>query len=260
MIILGGNCEPWSAFKQLQVPHLRGPFDWFGIPTRDFPRLLQDPNWVDDSFAPENIFPYDSRSEGHMSVYDLKYQIQAIHHFKINPKNKYYKHSVAEQLPNFKVGQKQRWEALLEAIQKTDPRPCIVYREYNAHWGEPAEESSLRDAYEAIVNFAPNAHLTIVTEKDVVFEGAAVVKQNALEVEYFKADYARWLPAWRFIAEKKDKLEYGKSYGPFIKKETNAQSVVRSQTRQNSSAQPPQHVGSNRNPAARQRSSVPRNS
>jgi hypothetical protein len=208
MIVLGGNCEPLSAFRQLNVETFPGPFDWLGVPTVKFPELIKT-NWWDDVFSIENIVTYGTSDEKNIGVRDLKYQITSLHHFKrVGLQN--WRTVVAEQLPKFRNNLKNRWLALQEELKK---KSTVVYREFIPVWGDPAWESGLQAAYEALLEFAPNSELTIVTENNHRFDKAAVVIQKKIDVEYFRVDVSSWHPAWRYAAQS---LEPGRVYNAYF--------------------------------------------
>lgn len=207
MIVLGGSCEPLSAFRQLNIKTFPGPFDWLGVPTAIFPQLVQI-NWWEDLFSLDNIATYSAREDKCIGVRDLKYQVTSLHHFKrYGMKN--FSNLIAEQLPKFRAELKKRWFALKEALKQES---LVVYREFIPVWGKPEWANTLNSAYEALLEFAPKSKIIIVTENNCCFDKAVVIKQKSLDAEYFKVNEHYWHPAWKMAMQD---LECGKVYNPY---------------------------------------------
>lgn len=215
MIVLGGSCEPLSACRILNIPVVAGPFDWFGIPTAVFPRLLAS-EWWKDVCALENIVTFNSTTEGCIAIRDLKYGLSTLHHFKrLGPTGMMnFQQAIAEQLPAFRERLAQRWSELRRTLEDATSRPFVVYRDYYPPWGDAPAKGDLERAYETLVSFAPHARLIVVTEngQQKPFEKAAVVLQRPLAQAYFMLDLSIWTPVWRYIATNKERLEPGQVY------------------------------------------------
>jgi hypothetical protein len=217
MIVVGGNCEPLSAFRHLNVPLFAGPFDWFGIPTAVFPKLITT-DWWKDVCSLENIVTFSSTTAGCIGVRDLKYDVSTLHHFKRGGPSGMmnFKQAIAAQLPTFRERLSLRWLELRRILEDPSARPVVVFRDFSPPWTDPPAEGDLERACEALVEFAPLARLIIVCENrpERALEKAAVVLQNPLSQVYFKLDMSIWVPAWRFIASHQEQLEPGKIYEP----------------------------------------------
>lgn len=213
VINFGGNCETADAIKILKIPNIPSPFDWLGIATQNMPNILTS-NWYEDVFDLKNILTYPSPNSDYIGVKDLKYGINSLHAFR-RKNNINYHRIVEELLPSFRDKLKTRWQKMREELRQ---HQFILYRDYFPLYLTKInqEKQTLLLTCEAIIKFAPPAHLIVVSDNILLdpIPNATVVIQNPA-VSYGKYKLTpKWETAWEFIATNLNDLKKCQIYNP----------------------------------------------
>lgn len=222
IINFGGSCEPLhalrarakelsSVYPNIEADVFQGPFDWIGIPSTIFPQLLTT-EWYNDAFSTNQVITYNCMRDGFIGVRDLKYRINTIHHFKRHLNDNYH-NTLNDQLPKFREELIRRWRSLRSILEHK--HAYIIYRDfYPPYENESPNDISLRKVYDAIISFAPQARLILVTDNQPkqTMKKASVVIQKHFIGEFFRNP--GWFSIWKIIADKihKEEFEPGKTY------------------------------------------------
>ena len=213
-IHFGGSCEPAFAFLEAsyktKAEIIPSPFDWLGVPTEVLADLILLENWCEEVFKLENLVLYRPQQPEYIGVRDIKYNINAVHHF-MREGNKNFHEIINKKLPDFKNKMVSRWNNFLEILNKNS-EIFIFIREYNPTYfaGKKSKEEAIQSAYNAIINFAPNANLVMVCDNQPqIFDKAIVLMQKKHNKERFNQT-SDWYDCWEFFI--KNNLEKGRLY------------------------------------------------